>query len=223
MPLYRLIYDVNDGLEETTNIKRRQDATVLKFEMQKQRTPNWCWAATVASLEDYVNWTTKNGNKRSGLSEDQKKCTSQCVIAARDLDFKTACCETIIVDGKEDSKVTTEWDVQNALSAPLNQAKLHERTVRGKPDWDEVLESIAKRFMPVCCRVVWDDELRGAHFVVISAVGATTEDIRIDDSLYGTTVVPFDAFLRVYQPNEKRGGGAKRGRISHTYYLRRPQ
>lgn len=221
MPLYKLI----DSYEVNAYTRSKKSAIDLPFEMQDQITPNWCWAATVASLENYAKWTDDKGNKKKKLSNKDKVITSQCVVAARDLNLTSACCETIVKDGKESpQKVTKEWDVQNALSAPLNQAGLHQRTVRGRPNWDDVLASIESNYMPVCCRIVWEDELRGAHFVAISAVSPSSKskDIRIDDSLYGRIVVPFDAFLRVYHPNEKNGGGAKRGRVSHTYYLQRP-
>lgn len=196
--------------------------------MQEQIAKNWCWAATVASIEEYLRTSDRESGERHTDVQNDKAPTLQCIVAAREINLSTHCCDIEIVGNHEQRHVHESWNVQNGLSMPLSRIGCHKFSSVGPPSEENVYENIEGEKLPICCRVVWQDELHGAHFVVISGYsrrrGKSGSDLmlRLDDSHYGQTLVSFERFLRAYQPNEIEGGGAKRGRVSHTYFLEWP-
>lgn len=60
---------------------------------------------------------------------------------------------------------------------------------------------------PVCCHISWMDG--SGHFVAVTGYDWNTDDVVIDDPLYGQQTVPFDTFVSSY-----RGTGS----WDFTYY-----
>jgi len=154
-------------------------ARSLAFAMQTQQGDNWCWAATTSSVAQFF---------------DPGSTWTQCDIASACLQVQ--CCAT-----------PRPCDVQFTLDDPLRRTgNLQGNPFAGNDTMDNLqLEIDGGR--PVCCHISWNGG--GGHFVAISGYNRGTDDVFIEDPLYGEDSVPFSEFVSSY-----RGSGS----WDFTYY-----
>jgi hypothetical protein len=151
----------------------------LQFTMQSQQGNNWCWAATASSVSSFF---------------DPNSSWSQCQVASACL--SSQCCAS-----------PTPCDVQFTLDGPLQQTgNLQGSPLQGSDTRGNVHAEIDND-RPVCCHIAWSGGT--GHFVAVSGYDSNTDDVLIDDPLYGRSTVPYISFVSAY-----RGSGS----WDFTYY-----
>jgi hypothetical protein len=180
-----VVYAV-DGrpLWSTGTAERRRD---LGFQMQEQLQSNWCWSAVSTSVSHYYN---------------PASAWSQCSVANAELG-ETACC----ADGST-AACNRDWYLEKALAR-----------VGNLDGWNSVpaplrdIEHEVNAGRPLGVRIGWKGG--GGHFVVLAGYddpGTGPGFLRVEDSIYGKSRMPYSAFRNTYQGS---------GEWTHTYRTRR--
>jgi hypothetical protein len=153
-------------------------ATTVSLQMQRQKMPEWCWAAVSVSVDLFFRPDSAH---------------TQCEIAGAALNLQ--CCDS----GKPAD--TAQCNAPNALAAVLGTLHL----LVGDPlqkclTFDEIQKEIdAGR--PICVLIKWLDNTgkpgpRG-HFIVIDGYRVTPAQkqfVSIADPLYGPSEMDYDQF-----------------------------
>jgi hypothetical protein len=156
--------------------------TLLGFVMQRQQQDFWCWAATTASVSAFF---------------DSSSPWTQCLVASHSLG-RSSCC---VAPGP--------CDVPFTLDQPLNHTNNLDSTLATNDSLSNVQSEIdAGR--PVCCHILWNDG--SGHFVALTGYDPSTDDVVVDDPLYGSDTMPYDEFAFRYH------GGL--GRWDFTYFTK---
>jgi hypothetical protein len=141
----------------------------LQFSMQSQMETNWCWAATTASVSRFF---------------DSQSSWSQCNVANACL--ANDCCAS-----------PDPCNVEYVLDIPLTQTGNLQGAAFGGTDTRAALQAEIDAGRPVCCHISWDGG--GGHFVAVSGYDWSTDDVFVNDPLYGSDTVPFDKFATSYR------------------------
>ncbi|WP_371128880.1 papain-like cysteine protease family protein [Nitrosospira sp. Nsp1] len=139
--------------------------------MQKQQRDKWCWAATTSSVSIYF---------------DASSQWSQCAIAMTCLG--ESCCIT-----------PAPCDIPYVLDVPLSQTNNLQGSAIAAPDDRADLQAQIDNGAPVCCHIAWAGG--GGHFVTVSGYDWSTDDVIVDDPLYGPDParVPYNTFVNSYR------------------------
>ncbi len=140
--------------EASTEV-RVKSAAVMRFEVEKQKCGNWCWAAVTNSLLSFF----KPDNPLT-----QCKIVQECFSVFKEYRTETDCCQhSRRKECNRDFKLLDALELHGLL--PL----------RGKYplSLDEIREQI-NQGVPVAARIAWRGG--GAHFVLITAVVTDPKD-----------------------------------------------
>jgi hypothetical protein len=152
---------------------RETDAKKLDFSMQRQEREHWCWAANASSVSKYFKRDSK---------------WSQCAIA-------TACLE-----GKKCCDAPGSCDRPYTLIHPLEKTGNLVSEKHDSDSWED-LQAQINNSRPVCCYIMWDNDPDNGHFVTVSGYDSTTNDVIVNDPLYGPdpAPIPYHTFVTSYR------------------------
>jgi hypothetical protein len=146
-------------------------ANQLAFSMQAQQESNWCWAANTSSVSVFFDSTSQ---------------WTQCAVASACLG--ESCC-------------TAPMPCNQAfvLDVPLSQTNNLQGSAIATPDSRTALQEQIDGGSPVCCHISWAGQ--GGHFVTVSGYDWSTDDVIVDDPLYGPgpARVPYNTFVSSYR------------------------
>ncbi len=132
-----------------------KSAAVMRFEIEKQRRGNWCWAAVTNSLLSFF---------KADNSLTQCKIVQECFSVVTAYQTETDCCQhSRRPECNRDFKLVDALDLMGLLSLRC----------RYPLSLDEIREQI-NQGVPVAARIAWRGG--GAHFVVITAVVTDPKD-----------------------------------------------
>ncbi|MCW5644782.1 MAG: C39 family peptidase [Rhodoferax sp.] len=139
--------------------------------MQAQQETNWCWAANTASVS---------------LFFDQNSRWNQCSVA-------TACL------GSSCCSAPGPCNQPFVLDVPLSQTNNLQGSAIAAADSRADLQAQIDSGAPVCCHISWGGQ--GGHFVAVSGYDWSTDDVIVDDPLYGPgpARVPYNTFVNSYR------------------------
>lgn len=170
-PLTPLSHLIPPGLSVSDGSNERLSANHLAFSMQTQQELNWCWAANASSVS---------------LFFDSASQWTQCAVAAACLDAnccvdRAACNQTFVLD------------------VPLSLTKNLQGSVIAAPDSRNALQEQIDAGSPVCCHISWGGQ--EGHFVTVSGYDWSTDDVIVNDPLYGPgpARVPYNTFVGSYR------------------------
>ncbi len=145
----------------------------LNLSVEAQMGNNWCWAATSKSVSAFF---------------DPASPWTQCGIAAACLGGQ--CC---VAPAPCDVPFALEiaLAVTGNLQGAPQQGSDSRANVQGEIDGGR----------PVCCHIAWSAD--SGHFVAISGYDWNTDDVFVEDPLYGSQTVPYAGFVSAY-----RGSGS---------------
>lgn len=187
--------------EATTEVLVKA-AAVMRFEIEKQKRGNWCWAAVTNSLLSFFD--ADNGMTQCDI-------VRECFGVTPGYQTETDCCQ---------HSRRTECNRDYELDQALDLMQLRASCCNYPLTLDEIREQI-NQGVPVAARIAWRGG--GGHFVIITAV---VTDPRNDEQTWlrvanpkdqAASYIPYQTFLTKY------GGD---GEWTHSYLFekhRKPQ
>ena len=169
-----------------------KSAAVMRFEIEKQKRSEWCWAAITTSLLKFFT-------PESEIT--QCEVVRHCFNKTKGFETTKDCCKNSKTDEcNRQFKLIDALDFMGVLSMRCNYPL----------SLDEIREQI-NQGVPVAIRIKWNGG--GAHFVMITAVGPP--DPRGDDFTWLRVSDPNEptALYKSYKILKKD----KRGEWSHSY------
>jgi hypothetical protein len=171
-----------------------KSVAVMRFEVEKQKRGNWCWAAVTNSLLRFFN---------SDHELTQCDIVKECFSLAKGYETETDCCQHARrQECNRTFKLVDALDIVGLLFSRCNYAL----------SLDEIRDQI-NRGVPVGVRIGWRGG--GGHFVVITAVGPP--DPKGDNHTWVRVADPKDpaaAFI-TYRALKNRYKGE--GKWTHSY------
>lgn len=171
-----------------------KSVSVMRFDIEKQRRGNWCWAAVTTSLLNYFN-----------PNNELTQCdvVKECFSITRGFETETDCCQhSRKKECNKTFKLGDALDIMGFMSSrcnyPLSLEELRHQINQGAP---------------VGVRIGWQGG--GGHFVIITAVGH--QDKRGDDHTWVRVADPKDpaASYITYWALKNRYKGE--GKWTHSY------
>lgn len=139
------------------------------------------------------NWCWAATSSSVSAFFDPSSGWSQCNVASASLG--SACCSAPLPCDRPftlDGPLTVTGNLQGLLAGNDVRASLQAEIDAGRP---------------VCCHISWISG--GGHFVALAGYDWSTDDLLVDDPLYGRQTVPYSTFVAAY-----RGAGS----WDYTYY-----
>ncbi len=168
-------------------------ASVMRFEIEKQRRGNWCWAAVTNSLLSFFDRT-------NGMT--QCEIVQECFGVTPGYETAMNCCQH-----SRHEECNRDYELDQALDLMQLRASCCNYPLT----LDEIREQI-NQGVPVAARIAWRGG--GGHFVVITAVVTDPKDdqqtwLRVANPKdQAASYVPYHTFLTRY------GGD---GEWTHSY------